>query len=217
MSRVGFLVSRDLAGSPEGVAVQAAVQQAGVSLVGPGLEGTIQETEYRRVFKLMTQARASAHCQRSIRAPHLRPHGRLPVVIVLQPGIELLDGVDLGVDDLTASCVAKQHAARGERKHWLLEFSHCSSVILRRGTADKAMQAMREMMERLKLTVNENKTHLSRVPDASFDFLGYTFGRCYSPKTGRSYIGTRPSRKSIAKVRRTISAQTSRRWLISDI
>jgi hypothetical protein len=79
------------------------------------------------------------------------------------------------------------------------------------------MQAMRGMMERLKLTVNENKTHLCRVPDASFDFLGYTFGRCHSPKTGRSYIGTRPARKSIAKVRRTISEQTSRRWLVSDI
>jgi len=43
------------------------------------------------------------------------------------------------------------------------------------------------------------------------------FGRCYSPKTGRSYIGARPARKSIAKVRRTISEHTSRRWLLSDI
>src|SRR6516164_3924878 len=57
-------------------------------------------------------------------------------------------------------------------------------VILCHGTAEKALQTMREMMERLKLTVNENKTHLCKVPDASFDFLGYTFGRCYSPKTG---------------------------------
>ena len=86
-------------------------------------------------------------------------------------------------------------------------------VILCYGTAEKALQTMREMMERLKLTVNENKTHLCKVPDASFDFLGYTFGRCYSPKTGRSYIGTRPAGKSIAKVRRTISERTSRRWL----
>src|SRR5262249_32111501 len=28
------------------------------------------------------------------------------------------------------------------------------------------------------------------------------FGRCYSPKAGRAYIGARPSKKSIAKVRR---------------
>jgi putative ABC transport system substrate-binding protein len=42
------------------VAMQEAAQQAGISLVGPALEGTIQEAEYRRVFKLMTQERADA-------------------------------------------------------------------------------------------------------------------------------------------------------------
>ena len=68
----------------------------------------------------------------------------------------------------------------------------------------------------MKLTVNEEKTRLCRVPDTSFDFLGYTFGRCYSARTGRSYIGTRPSKKSIAKARRAISELTSRRRLLID-
>ena len=58
-------------------------------------------------------------------------------------------------------------------------------VICCRGTADEAMTAMRAMMSKLKLTVNETKTRLCRVPDETFDFLGYTFGRCYSPRTGR--------------------------------
>src|SRR5262250_2545337 len=79
-----------------------------------------------------------------------------------------------------------------------------------------AMNAMREMMGRLKLTVNESKTRLCRVPDSSFDFLGYTFGRCYSPKSGRAYLGTRPAKKSIAKVRRTISELTSRHRLLIE-
>ena len=48
------------------------------------------------------------------------------------------------------------------------------------------MTAMRQIMERLKLTVNETKTRQCCVPDESFDFLGYTIGRCYSPKTGKS-------------------------------
>lgn len=89
-------------------------------------------------------------------------------------------------------------------------------VICCRGTAEQAMAAMREMMQRLKLTVNEDKTHCCRIPQEHFDFLGYTFGRCYSAKTGRAYIGARPSKKSIRKVCREISARTARRWLLKE-
>jgi group II intron reverse transcriptase/maturase len=89
-------------------------------------------------------------------------------------------------------------------------------VICCRGTGEQAMEAMRTMMERLKLTVNEEKTTRCQIPQGRFDFLGYTFGRCYSPKTGRVYIGTRPSSKSIKKVCRTVNEATSRRWLLKD-
>ena len=89
-------------------------------------------------------------------------------------------------------------------------------VICCRGTGAPAMEAMRAMMARLKLTVNEEKTGRCRIPQAHFDFLGYTFGRCYSTQTGRAYIGTRPSMKSIRKVCRRISEMTSRRWLLND-
>jgi len=90
-------------------------------------------------------------------------------------------------------------------------------VICCRGTADEAMAAMRGMMSKLRLTVNETKTRLCRIPEETFDFLGYTIGRCWSPKTGRSYIGTRPSAKSIARLKRAISDQTSRRWSSTDV
>ena len=43
-------------------------------------------------------------------------------------------------------------------------------------------------MGKLKLTVNETKTRVCKLPEEKFDFLGYTFGRCYSPKTGRAYL-----------------------------
>lgn len=51
-----------------------------------------------------------------------------------------------------------------------------------------------------------------RVPEETFDFLGYTLGRCYSPRTGRAYLGTRPSAKKIHKLCESISEQTSRRF-----
>jgi RNA-directed DNA polymerase len=83
-------------------------------------------------------------------------------------------------------------------------------VICCRGTADEAMTVMRDMMAKLKLTVNETKTRLCRVPDESFNFLGYTVGPCYSPKRKRAYIGTRPSSKKIQAVCLAISEETSR-------
>ena len=46
---------------------------------------------------------------------------------------------------------------------------------------------------------NEDKTHLRRLPDESFDFLGYTFGLCYS-KTGRRYLGQRPSKQKVQAI-----------------
>ena len=46
-------------------------------------------------------------------------------------------------------------------------------VIWCRGTADQAMTTMRTMMSKLRLTVNETKTRLRRIPEETFDFLGY--------------------------------------------
>ena len=56
------------------------------------------------------------------------------------------------------------------------------------------MTVMRGMMSKLKLTVNETKTRLCRLPEETFNFLGYTIGRnYYSPKTGRVLPGSAPS------------------------
>ena len=82
--------------------------------------------------------------------------------------------------------------------------------------ADLALEKMRTIMQRLRLTVNEEKTHLCRVPAEYFDFLGYTFGRCYSHKTGRAYLGTRPSRKSIKRLIGKIREQTDRKTCLLD-
>jgi len=90
-------------------------------------------------------------------------------------------------------------------------------VICCHGTAEEAMRVMRDMMSRLKLTVNDTKTRLCRVPDESFDFLGYTFGRCYSPKTGRAFIGTLPSKKKVQRLCREISEMTSSRRKFLDV
>ena len=81
-------------------------------------------------------------------------------------------------------------------------------VILCGGTAMRAKEQMQRIMTALKLTVNEKKTRIARVPEESFDFLGYTIGRCYSVRTGRAFIGTRPSRKSTRAICAEIGAMT---------
>jgi RNA-directed DNA polymerase len=89
-------------------------------------------------------------------------------------------------------------------------------VICCRGSADEALAVMRVLMAKLKLTVNETKTRRCRVPDETFDFLGYTIGRCYARQTGRSFIGTRPSAKTVKRLCDTISEATQRCWLWRD-
>jgi len=76
---------------------------------------------------------------------------------------------------------------------------------------------MRVMMSKLKLTINEDKTRICRLPEQTFDFLGYTLGRCYSTRTGRTYIGTVPSKKRVARVCREISEMTGRRWSLMEV
>jgi group II intron reverse transcriptase/maturase len=82
-------------------------------------------------------------------------------------------------------------------------------ILCRRGKAEEALQRMRELMDTLKLTVNDAKTRICRVPEQEFDFLGYTFGRLYSARTGRAYIGLRPSKKSVKRMIETIHALTA--------
>jgi RNA-directed DNA polymerase len=91
-------------------------------------------------------------------------------------------------------------------------------VICCRGTAKEAMSVMRGMMSKLKLTVNETKTRLCRLPEDPFDFLGYTLGRNYDPRTGRSYLGARPSQKKIARLCGAVHEMTGRdtTWLDVD-
>ena len=83
-------------------------------------------------------------------------------------------------------------------------------VILCVNKGQEVHAAMKQMMEKLGLKVNEDKTRLCRVPEETFEFLGYRFGRCYSTKTGRAYIGTRPSPKKVKGIMERISQKTGR-------
>src|SRR5215472_12804935 len=83
-------------------------------------------------------------------------------------------------------------------------------ILCRKGKAEEALQRLREIMGKLKLTVNEVKTRICKVPDEEFDFLGYTFGRMYSARTGQARLGYRPSKKSIRRMVENVHVLTTR-------
>jgi group II intron reverse transcriptase/maturase len=107
----------------------------------------------------------------------------------------------------------------GHEKRWKAHIVNYADdlVICCRVGAEQALTAMQRMMSTLKLTVNENKTRVCRLPEEKFDFLGYTFGRCYSPKTGRAYWGTTPSKKRVQRLCQSISEMTCRSQTQQDV
>jgi RNA-directed DNA polymerase len=100
----------------------------------------------------------------------------------------------------------------GHEEHWKAYIVNYADdlVICCRVGAEQALTEMRAMMSKLKLTVNENKTRVCYLPEEKFDFLGYTFGRCYSMRRGRVYLGTVPSKKRVQRICRAISDETGR-------
>jgi group II intron reverse transcriptase/maturase len=83
-------------------------------------------------------------------------------------------------------------------------------ILCRKGNAEAALQRLRAIMGTLRLTVNEEKTRICKVPEGEFDFLGYTFGRMYSARTGKAHLGQRPSKKSIKRMVEKVHAPTDR-------
>jgi putative tryptophan/tyrosine transport system substrate-binding protein len=61
ISKVGYLASREVWEFPITIEVlQRPAERMGISLIGPPLEGTLQEQEYRRVFEALTRGHPDA-------------------------------------------------------------------------------------------------------------------------------------------------------------
>ena len=97
---------------------------------------------------------------------------------------------------------------------------YCSEIVnyaddlcvLGRAPAAEMLKAVKQLMDRLKLPVNEQKTRCLRCPEEPMEFLGYRIGRNYRPNGRGAYIGTRPSKASVQSICRRISEQTAARY-----
>ena len=83
-------------------------------------------------------------------------------------------------------------------------------VVLCRGKVDPPLAAVRHVLDRPDLTLNENKTHIVDARQESFNFLGFEIGMRKSWKSGKRYTHICPAAKSLAKIKERITQMTTR-------
>jgi group II intron reverse transcriptase/maturase len=122
------------------------------------------------------------------------------------------------ISPLLANCYFRRfllawhnHGHRDQLDAHVVNYADDFVICCRPGNAEAAMTRMTALMTRLGLEVNATKTRIARLPEESFDFLGYTVGRFHG-KDGRPYFGTRPSRKAVKSLLRRIHGRTTRQW-----
>src|SRR5690242_15205812 len=80
-------------------------------------------------------------------------------------------------------------------------------VICCRSQAEEALATMLNMMSKLKLTMDCAESRVCKRTENMCGLITYTFGRCYSPKTGRAYLGTTTSKKRVQRMCKAISQE----------
>ena len=80
-------------------------------------------------------------------------------------------------------------------------------VVLCGGNAHEVLGIIRRWMSQIGLTLNESKTSIRDARREHFDFLGYTFGPQFSPRTGGRYNGACPSKKALSRIKEAVRAR----------
>lgn len=96
-------------------------------------------------------------------------------------------------------------------------------ILCRRGKSGQVMTALRQILERLQLTLNETKTKIVDAYAGKFDFLGFTAWMGRGRKTGRHYPHIQPSKKAEQKIKDRITEFTKRdrtimpfEWVVNE-
>ncbi|BBE09235.1 Putative prophage LambdaSa1, reverse transcriptase/maturase family protein [Mycoavidus cysteinexigens] len=88
---------------------------------------------------------------------------------------------------------------------------YCDDAILVcRKDAKPALEAFAEMAEELDLTLNREKTRITKLTDG-FDFIGFNFVKRKSPKSGKNTIYVFPAKHTQQAIRNRLKFVTSRR------
>lgn len=97
-------------------------------------------------------------------------------------------------------------------------------LLCRKGKSGKAMAMLRQILERLELTLNRMKTKVVDAYAGKFDFLGFTAWMGKGRKTRRYYPHIQPSKKAEQKVKDRITELTQRNrtimplgWVVNEV
>ena len=83
-------------------------------------------------------------------------------------------------------------------------------VVMCRKDVEEPLKAVRHVLERLDLSLNEAKTHIVDAAHASFNFLGFTIQMSQGASTGKSRPNVRPADKSLKKIKARLTELTGR-------
>lgn len=83
-------------------------------------------------------------------------------------------------------------------------------VVVCKGGVEEPLRVVRQVLDRLGLTLNEAKTHIVDATAAGFDFLGFTLQMSRGAKSGKPYPNVRPSDKAVKKIKSRLTELTKR-------
>jgi len=97
-------------------------------------------------------------------------------------------------------------------------------ILCRKDQSGQAMEVLRQILNRLELTLNEAKTKTVDAFEETFDFLGFSIWMGKSRKTGNYYPHVQPSKKAEQKVKDRITILTKRErsimpleWVVNEV
>jgi group II intron reverse transcriptase/maturase len=97
-------------------------------------------------------------------------------------------------------------------------------LLCKRGKSCRVMTIFRQILERLKLTLNETKTKTVNAHEEKFDFLGFSIWMGESVKSGKLYPHVQPSKKAMQSIKSRITELTQRartimpfEWIVNEV
>jgi RNA-directed DNA polymerase len=102
----------------------------------------------------------------------------------------------------------RQHL-KGKRKAHLVRYAD-DFVVLCREDGQEPLTVVRQVLDRLGLSLNEAQTPVVDATAASFDFLGFSIRMSRGLRTGKPYPHVRPADKALMKIKTKLTALPGR-------